>query len=95
MYLLAIGWLYVALMMAAAEALHPQGSVLGAVFTFVLYGLAPVALSLYLLATPMRRRARRKAEAPTAPHATDAGAMDPAPVDPAAADTLRPGRADR
>lgn len=63
MYLVAIAWLYVALMMAVAEATHVQGSVLGAVITFVLYGLGPVALVMYLMGTPMRRRARRAAEA--------------------------------
>lgn len=63
MYLVAIAWLYVALMMAVAEATHAQGSVLGAIVTFVLYGLAPIALVMYLMGTPMRRRARREAEA--------------------------------
>jgi len=63
MYLVAIAWLYVALMMAVAEAVHSQGSVLGAVFTFLLYGLGPVALMMYLLGTPARRKARRRAEA--------------------------------
>jgi hypothetical protein len=63
MYLVAIAWLYVALMMALAEALHPTGGWLGALFTFVLYGLAPVGLVMYLLATPMRRQARRREEA--------------------------------
>lgn len=59
MYLVAIAWLYVALMMAVAEALHPAGTVIGAVFTFVLYGLGPVSLLMYLLATPLRRRRRQ------------------------------------
>jgi hypothetical protein len=71
MYLVAIAWLYVALMMALAEATHVAGSVLGAVFTFLLYGLGPVALVLYLLGTPQRRRARRRAEA------TTSAALDP------------------
>lgn len=62
MYLVVIGWLYVALMMAAAEALHPDGTVLGASFTFLLYGLGPAALVAYLLDTPARRRARKAAE---------------------------------
>lgn len=39
MYLVAIAWFYVALMMALAEATHPQGTVLGAVFTLLLYGI--------------------------------------------------------
>jgi hypothetical protein len=63
MYLIAIAWLYVALMMALAEAVSPQGSVLGALFTFVLYGVAPMGLVLYLVGTPARRKARRLAEA--------------------------------
>ena len=57
MYLVAIGWMYVVLMMTVAEALSPQGTVLGALFTFVLYGCLPLAVVLYLLCTPARRRA--------------------------------------
>ena len=56
MYLVAIAWIYITLMMAVAEAFHPQGSLLGAFITFVFYGLAPLALVLYLLNTPGRRR---------------------------------------
>ena len=63
MNIVTIAWLYVVLMMALAEALSPQGTVLGAVFTFLLYGLMPLSLVLYLMGTPMRRRARLKAEA--------------------------------
>jgi hypothetical protein len=62
MYLVAIGWMYVVLMMSVAEALSTQGTVLGALFTFILYGCLPLALVLYLLGTPARRRARRAAE---------------------------------
>ena len=63
MWIVAIAWIYVALMMALAEATSPQGSLLGAVITFVFYGVAPTALVMYLLGTPDRRRARRRAEA--------------------------------
>ncbi|MBX9613528.1 MAG: hypothetical protein K2X51_18070 [Burkholderiales bacterium] len=63
MYLVAIGWLYVALMMSVAEATHAQGTLLGAIVTFFLYGLGPVALVLYLMATPQRRKAIRAREA--------------------------------
>ena len=66
MYLVALAWLYVALMMAVAEATHAQGSLLGAVVTFLLYGALPLALVLYLLATPARRARRRAAEAASA-----------------------------
>lgn len=61
--LIAIGWLYVALMMAVAEASSPVGSVLGAIFTFLLYGAGPVALLLYILNTPNRKRRLRQREA--------------------------------
>lgn len=62
MYLIPIAWLYVALMMAVAEATSPVGTVLGAVFTFVLYGVGPVALILYFIGRPARRRARQARE---------------------------------
>ncbi|HYF41150.1 MAG TPA: hypothetical protein VEA35_01760 [Ramlibacter sp.] len=63
MYLVIIGWLYVALMMAVAEATNTTGTVLGALVTFVLYGALPAALVAYLLATPARKRAIRAREA--------------------------------
>lgn len=63
MHLVVIAWLYVALMMAIAEATNTTGTVLGAIFTFVLYGLLPVALVVYLMATPGRRRAIKAREA--------------------------------
>jgi hypothetical protein len=63
MHLVVIAWLYVALMMAVAEATNTNGTVLGAVFTFLLYGLAPVALVVYLMGAPARRRAIRAREA--------------------------------
>jgi hypothetical protein len=57
MYLVLIAWLYVTLMMAVAEATSSQGTVLGAIITFLLYGVAPVSLLMYLLRTPARRKA--------------------------------------
>ena len=48
MYLVIIGWFYVVLMMAVAEATSRTGTLVGAIFTFVLYGAAPVALLMYL-----------------------------------------------
>lgn len=59
MYLVAIGWIYVVVMMAVAEATGSNGTVLGAMVTFVLYGILPLALVMYLMGTPGRRRARR------------------------------------
>jgi len=51
MYIVAIAWLYVTLMMALTES-----SVVAGVLTFVFYGLLPCALLLWLAGTPQRRR---------------------------------------
>ena len=63
MYLVPIAWIYVVLMMSVAEATNSNGSVLGAVFTFLIYGLVPVALIFYFMGTPARKRAVRAQEA--------------------------------
>ncbi|MGC4079890.1 MAG: hypothetical protein QM702_23160 [Rubrivivax sp.] len=72
MYIVPIAWMYVVLMMALAEALSPQGSVLGAIVTFTMCGLLPLAIVLYIMGTPARRRARRAAEAAEAARASAA-----------------------
>jgi hypothetical protein len=63
MYIVPIAWLYVALMMSVAEATNSNGTVLGAIITFVLYGLLPIGLLLYILGTPGRKRALRARQA--------------------------------
>lgn len=63
MYLVVIAWLYVVLMMSVAEATGTNGSLLGAIVTFFLYGLVPLSLVVYLMLTPHRRRAIREREA--------------------------------
>ncbi|WP_034691225.1 hypothetical protein [Acidovorax sp. MR-S7] len=87
MYLVVIAWLYITLLMAVAEATAANGTVLGAIVTFVLYGLLPLGLVLYILGTPARKRAlrareqaERTAEAQAAPSAgqPDAGGHTPA-----------------
>ena len=63
MYLVVIAWIYVVLMMSVAEATATQGTVLGAIVTFVIYGVGPAALVAYLMGTPARKRAIKKREA--------------------------------
>lgn len=63
MYLVVIAWLYVVLMMAVAEVSNANGTVLGAIVTFFLYGLIPLALVVYLMAAPYRRRRIKEREA--------------------------------
>lgn len=65
MYLTVIAWLYVTLLMALVEAFSTQGTVLGAVITFLLYGLLPISLVVYLFGTPLRYKARQKTEQAT------------------------------
>lgn len=59
MYLIVIGWLYVVLMMAVAEATNTTGTLIGAIFTFVLYGALPVSLVVYLIGRTAHRKAIR------------------------------------
>jgi hypothetical protein len=61
MYLVLVAWSYVVLMMAVAEATSSTGTLLGALITLVFYGALPLAIVMYLLNTPARRRARRAA----------------------------------
>ena len=63
MYLIPIAWLYVAIMMALAEATNPQGTLLGAFFTLMLYGLLPLGILMYVLGGPARKRAKKESEA--------------------------------
>lgn len=63
MYIVPLAWLYVALMMAVAEANHSNGTLLGACITFLLYGVLPVAVVVYIMGAPARRRAIKAKEA--------------------------------
>ncbi len=66
MYLVAIAWLYVVLLMALAEGVSDHGTWLGAAVTLAFYGLLPLAVVLYLVGTPSRRAARQAREAASA-----------------------------
>jgi len=57
MYIVAIAWLYVVLMMSITE----QTAVAG-VMTFLLYGALPMTILLYLMDTPRRKRNRQMAK---------------------------------
>lgn len=57
MYIIAIAWIYVTLLMAVTEA-----NVTAGILTFLLYGVMPLALLLWLFGSPLRRRRLRDAE---------------------------------
>lgn len=102
MYIIPIAWLYVAVMMAVAEATNTNGTILGAIVTFVFYGLLPTGLILYFMGAPGRKRKIRAQEAAELQAANaQAAAQDtdahPALVQPdagglAATDTVPPVR---
>ena len=85
MYLVAIAWMFVVVLMAAAEAMSPIGSVLGALITLALYGVLPLSIVLYVMGTPLRRRARLAAERQAA---ADAASAQPDGSGHAAGDTI-------
>ena len=62
MYIVPIAWLYVAVLMAVAEATNTTGTVLGGIITFLLYGLLPVVLLVYVMGAPARKRAIKAQE---------------------------------
>ncbi len=53
MHIVAIGWLYVTVMMAITE-----NSITSGVLTLVFYGLLPVAIILYISGSKQRKRKR-------------------------------------
>ncbi|MCM5569119.1 hypothetical protein M6I34_01210 [Burkholderiaceae bacterium FT117] len=56
MYIVAIAWIYVTLLMALTETSFVAG-----VATFLFYGLFPLSILLWLMGTPERRRRRQRA----------------------------------
>lgn len=76
MHIVPIAWMFVVILMSVAEATSTQGTLLGAFFTLVLYGLIPLAIVMYLLGTPTRWRARRRAEAAERPADSARGDAD-------------------
>lgn len=61
MYIVAIGWMFVVVCMAAVEA--ATSSLVGGIATLFIYGLLPLALFLWLVGTPQRHRNRERRDA--------------------------------
>lgn len=57
MYIVAIAWIYVVLMMSITE-----DSIVAGIMTFMLYGVLPLSIILYVMGTPQRRRKRERNE---------------------------------
>lgn len=56
LHIVAIAWIYVVLMMSIAE--H---SVVAGIMTFLLYGVLPLTIILYLMNTPNRKKRQEAA----------------------------------
>ena len=87
MYLIAIAWIYVVLMMSVAEAISSQGTLLGALITFIFYGVLPLSILMYIMGTPGRKRAQRAVEAA---ESAQADGSSQTPGDPVAAERKEP-----
>lgn len=57
MYIVAIAWIYVVFMMAITEV-----SVVAGIMTFLLYGVLPVSIIVYVMGTGQRKRKRQAKE---------------------------------
>ena len=80
--LIAIAWTWIVVLMTAVEALGPGGTLLGALVTFIGYGVLPLSVVLYVGSTGLRRQARLQAEARALAAAAgqDASTSDANPV---------------
>lgn len=58
MYIVAIAWIYVVLMMSITEE-----SIIAGLMTFALYGILPLTIILYIMGSPQRKRQRKMREA--------------------------------
>ena len=72
MYIIAIAWLYVVLLMALTEPSWVAGAA-----TFFFYGVLPLSVLLYLLGTPQRRRNRLRRDTELERTKPSSGRLDP------------------
>lgn len=57
MYIIAIGWIYVVLMMSITEP-----SLVAGIMTLLMYGVLPLTVVLYVMRAPHRRRQKKQRE---------------------------------
>ena len=60
LHIVALAWLFVVILMAAAEGM--RSGLFPALLTLLFYGILPLSLVLYILATPARRKRRARLE---------------------------------
>ena len=67
MYIVAIAWFYVVMMMSITEQTATAG-----VMTFLFYGILPLTVILYLMGTPRRKHQRTQQAQELLQHAKQA-----------------------
>lgn len=78
MYIVAIAWLYVLLLISIM-----QPTVFRGIVTFIAAGLVPLGLLLYVMGSPRRRRdLAARGQAPEAPEAPQSTQAPPVPLNP-------------
>ncbi|MDO4683068.1 MAG: hypothetical protein Q4B17_09825 [Lautropia sp.] len=82
MLIVIIAWLYVVLLMSLTEHAVAAG-----IMTFLLYGLLPLSVVLYLLDTPARRARKRRQAAENAAQAPEPSGHLPTEAAPPPAQT--------
>lgn len=71
MYIIAIAWAYITILMAATEP-----NLIAGLLTLVFYGILPLALLLWIFGTPKRRYLRHQLEQKNDSTKADAAAED-------------------
>ncbi len=71
MYIIAIGWLYVTVLIAANEP-----SIVAGVISFLFYGLVPCSLLLWISASKVRRQRKAYQELLANQHLNDGNGSD-------------------
>ena len=74
MYIVAIAWGYMVLMMSITETSFVAG-----VMTLILYGILPVTIILYIMGAPQRKRNRLAASEHARAGISDAASADASP----------------
>ena len=92
MHIVPIAWMFVVVLMAAAEATSPDGTWLGALITLLLYGVLPLSIVMYVLGTPARRQSRLRSERAESAAAAQASAGSSGPVEAGASAAPDDGR---
>lgn len=91
--LICVAWVYIVVLMVGAELVSPQGTLLGAFITLVMYGFVPLSIVFYIGNSAARRRARAKAEQGAQPLKATPVTSDTAnSCSHASSDTLSPER---